>query len=269
LGSHGRRFSNRLTGNAVLLYTARAAVLSLLIWATACSDGEKPDDILPAQQLPAGHIAGADIQGDKSASTGEITGDSSGEKPPAEKPPSIVFVRKVSPFLKNDFLFDVVKNRTIAVNRALPAVMTLFSFPGPAHLTDPPQFNRQVVRKIRDLFVQSLQEAPNKNRFIFQNDMEIFLVFNAAFEKMSDREKEDLFARWRDAIGEHEPPPPPNTRRYPLFWLRENAKLWGIGGQAWWWAYHALKNDPAFSFSRKKGARFVLADGTVYCSRGL
>jgi len=179
---------------------------------------------------------------------------------------STVVVESAQPFLEESFITEFVRRQPRAVDHAFLLFKAMISFPDPDGTEPDLDFTPSEVKVMRREFVTAVQRARSRGKRRFVEDMEIFAVFNAAFEAMSAGERDDLLAQWSEAIGTAEPPRPV-TNDYPLFWIRETIQLWSVGGSRWWWGRHALERDPEFGYSREEGAWYTAPDGTLYVSR--
>jgi len=239
VGSHARRLPLGIVAAA------------LLVALTACSDGEEPV-ILPTD---ISHTPGG----------GSETPDAADAAPPARKLATVV-VKNARPFLEEDFILKFVRNDPKSVDHAFLLFKNMVAFPNPDGTEPDLAFNPADVKIMRREFVTSVQRAKSFGKRRFVEDLEIFAVFSAAFERMSAAERDDLLAAWRESIGTGEPPRPA-IGNYPLFWIRESIQLWTLGGRNWWWGWHGLAKDPAFEYSREDGAWYTAPDGTLYVSR--
>jgi hypothetical protein len=244
LGSHGRRLPGRLV-----------AAACLLIALTGCGSDDKID-LLPT---------GISVE-----ENGSGTSAPAGEKlNPPEKPPKAirtVLVEEAKPFLKEAFLPRFCNKKKKEVNEAFRILWEMFVFPNSDGTESKTRLSKQEVDVLREELIKTIKRAKSRGQRQFIADVETFLVFSAAFEKMDSAARRQLFEQWIGSIGEGEPSRPLTTC-YSLFWLRETLQIWTAGGKSWWWANYALRRDPSFSYSKEKGARYEGPDGTIYCSR--
>jgi hypothetical protein len=238
LGSHERRLP------------LGVVALGLLVFLSACGDDEEPV-ILPSDYQPA---AG-----------GEEIPDAVDDAPP-EPRLSTVVVKSAQPFLEESFLTEFIRRQPRAVDRAFLLFKDMVAFPDSDGSEPDLDFTPSAVKTMRQEFVAVVQRAKSRGKRRFVEDLEIFAVFNAAFETMSAGERDDLLSRWRESIGSKEPSRPV-TSYYPLYWIRESLPLWTGGGSRWWWGWHALAKDPAFEYSPEDGAWYTAPDGTLFVSR--
>jgi hypothetical protein len=231
------------------------AVAGLL---AACSGDEEEVELLPSG---IGEIAGAEDDG---GGAGEAVAAPEGEAPIKEARTVVV---EEAAFYADEALLDRILARDSAVEkRVFNDIMTVLSFPdsrGRRPDSDPAP---DVVKVMRWEQFAVLKRTTRRGQRQFLEDMEVFLTFNAAFEDMTGEDQGRLLRRWRKSAGTKEPPKP-TFKGYPLFWLRDSIPFWGQGGRNWWWAYHALAQDPGFRFTREEGAVYVAPDETVYLSR--
>ena len=89
------------------------------------------------------------------------------------------------------------------------------------------------------------QRSPRAVRNRYFKDLEIFLVFKAAYESLNPEDRASLVRRWMEDYGS-EIPEVSKDREAPLYWLRTNEVFWERGGRFWWWAGNALLTDPGF-----------------------
>lgn len=177
-----------------------------------------------------------------------------------------VVVRDAAPFIREEFIQEFIRKNHSAVTPAFNTFKKIVSFPGFDGKDKNVYYPPEDVKILREEYIAAVQRTSHRGKRIFAHDLEIFTTFHAAFEKMDEDERVSLFDRWKEKMGVAEPSRP-LTKVYPLFWLREAVQFWNAGGQEWWWAYHALKQDRSFSFTLEGGAVFQAPDGTIYRSR--
>jgi hypothetical protein len=249
VGSHARRLplGTLVRGPVRPALTAVCLLLSL----AACSDGEDPV-ILPSDIV---HSEGPAKTVPEEVERAE----------PAKKPKTVV-VKEARPFLEEDFIQKFIRKNPQSVNQAFNLFKKMLAFPDPDGDKPALDFGPAEVKTMQQEFVAAVQRAKSLGKRRFVEDMEIFAVFSRAFDAMSLVERDDLLALWRESIGTAEPPRPA-TGNYRLFWIRETIQLWSLGGNRWWWGWHALEKDPSFGYSREEGAWYTAPDGTLYVSR--
>lgn len=223
----------------------------LLLLAPACSD-DQDDGFVPA---PGPGETGSRDEG----VIDRIDGDDGYTSTRTE------ILDSTRPFVEKGALRDLTNPNSKLFNRAVKAVMGMMAFHLPWEETGPASFDPSTVKAVREAFLRAYRRGRDKGKRQCVSDIEIFLVFQAAFRSMPPDERDTLFERWRKEKGEAEPPKLA-TGSYPLFWLREDPVLWSVGRGSWWWTYHALRDDPAFSYSREDGAFFTTPSGTVFTS---
>jgi len=241
LGSHGRRLPGRL---------GLPLLVALILIASACHNGDDPE-ILPTRNPPAEKGDGVVGAIENSAESATVT---------------TVVVRDAAPFIKEEFITQFIRKNHSAVTPAFNAFKKIACFPGFDGKDKNVYYPPADVKVLRAEYIATVQRASYRGKTVFAQDLEIFTTVHAAIEKMDVDERVSLFDGWKKKAGAAEPSRP-LTKVYPLFWLREAVQFWNAGGQEWWWAYHALKQDPSFSFSPDKGAVFQAPDGTIYRSR--
>jgi len=222
----------------------------VLLIVSACTDGEEPE-ILPTRPSAAGSGDGVVSSIEKGEEVASVT---------------TVVVKDAAPFTREEFIVEFIRKKNSAVNPAFRVFKKIVSFPGFDGKDKNVYYPPDDVKILRGEYVATIQRASHRGKQTFARDLEIFTTFHAAFEKMDVDERVALFDRWKNKVGGVEPSRP-LTKVYPLFWLREAVQFWNAGGREWWWAYHALKQDRAFSFSPEEGAVYQAADGTIYRSR--
>jgi len=183
----------------------------------------------------------------------------------APRPRKIHVVKSVQAFRDESFIQRFIRKENRAVDLAFGVFKKIVAFPprdgSPKNLS----FSPGEVKIMRDEMVKAVQRASHRGKRQFAEDLEVFTLFQAAFNDMTANEKDELLEKWQDTLGDREPNKPISSV-YPFYWLREPIQLWTAGVQDWWWAWHGLKEDPAFNYSRETGATFRTPEGAEYRS---
>ncbi|MFH1998362.1 MAG: hypothetical protein ABIK28_01715 [Planctomycetota bacterium] len=146
-------------------------------------------------------------------------------------------------------------------------IQEMLSFTGPMQDYQVPQWYPQDILKMHSEALHMVQRCPPEGRKQIFQDMEIFLVFKALYDDLSQEERIDLVKGWQRKHGHKASPVPEGESYYPLFWMRNNPMFWEKGGRFWWWAAHALMKDPLFQIEKDGRVLIVHPDNKrVYTS---
>jgi hypothetical protein len=155
-------------------------------------------------------------------------------------------VSQASKMRAKGFIGSFVREGSAEVSLGRHAVREILSFRGPAGSAEAPLWQALDLKKVNSEALHMIQRASPEARRRIIKDLEIFLVFKAAYDGMSQQERLEMIDAWKELYGSKLPPEPKEDGFYPLFWLRKNPIFWDRGGQFWWWADRALRKDPRF-----------------------
>ena len=242
----------RIEGRRRRRAAALPAALLLAACLAGCSRPERPE-ILPSGTRERAAAAAA-----------RVVDEIEGRNPGGPSETRVVVVDAVSIFRNPDFTRGLVNAAPQILTPCVDAVVRMLTFPGPWGGA-PREVTPSMMKAVNESVVRAFRAAPARGKRQFMEDLEVFMVFHAAWEAMNRPERDRLMRRWVEAAGTGDPPRPA-ARVYPLAWLRGDPVLWPLGGRAWWWARAALVRDSAFAWSKAEGAEFTLEDGTTFIS---
>jgi hypothetical protein len=117
------------------------------------------------------------------------------------------------------------------------------------------------LRELEPAALSVVQRKDKDRKKQFFKDLEIFMVFTAAYESLDPADRLAWITDWQERFGKAEPPQPKGDGAYPLWWLRESPVFWERGGQFWWWAAHALRKSEGFNIDDQGRVSVTLPDG--------
>ncbi len=251
------RFSRLPAPRPVFLLRSRKSCLLAVFLLAACCPAcsEKPEAVSAdaLQDIIERTSTEKKIVSDINGAASPSTSDSLGKL-------KLTVVKNASMLREKEFLLRLIREDYRATALARQTAREILSFTGPTAEQKPMTLRPLDIKEIYSETVHMVQRSSRPAKLRILKDLEIYLVFRAAYDSLDHEDKLSLIRKWNDSTGSALPPKPEESTVFPLFWLRENPIFWKRGGRFWWWASHALMQDDNFRIEDDGRVLFILPD---------
>lgn len=230
----------------------------ILLLAAGCPDGETS---IPVEELDRL------LEEETAIAAGEVVSRIEGEPEPApeedERPRArrTKVVKQARRLRDKEFQQNYIRNGYSEVAFGYQIIKEILTFTGPTQDYRKPQLRPLDIEEVHTEALHMVQRRPPQERKAIFQDLEIFLVFKAAYDSLSQEARLEMIRDWQEKHGVQPPPAPEGGNAYPLSWLRENKVFWKRGGRFWWWAQSALRKDGGFGIDDKGRVFFTPPHG--------